>query len=341
MGYAMPIAVYREDGLASSTAMKGPCKAATTAAVTLVGEQTIDGVACVTGDRVLVKNQASSVQNGIYVVDTGNWRRSTDFEGNRDVRKGTQVYVHSGEQYGWYRVETADPVVIDSSAIAFQFTERGGDPILPQSLADPSNPASIDFHEATANGANRIRLKGQDSLAADRTLMLPDKDGTLVVIDDPDIDGILFWDDSEGEWLFLTLAPGLVISGTEIRSLETWGIALSNETAPITTGAGKVSFSIPYEFKVVGVYATLSTASTLGTPTFDVNEEGASILGTKIVIDANELTGGSAGYQGAAAGAATISDDTIAAFATITWDIDVAGTGAKGAKGYLIGYRNS
>lgn len=175
----MPISIYREDGLASSTAIKGPCRVATTANVTLAGEQTIDGVACVTGDRVLVKDQTAPTENGIYIVDTGAWRRSADFEGNRDVRKGTQVYVHSGSQFGWYRVESADPIVIDTSSITLQFTERG-DPVLPQANASASGAGYIDFFEDTDNGTSRIRLQGQSSLGADRLLLAPDADDTLV-----------------------------------------------------------------------------------------------------------------------------------------------------------------
>lgn len=117
----MSVALYREDGLASSTAIKGPCRAATTANITLEGEQTIDGIACVSGDRVLVKNQSSAVENGIYIVDTGSWRRSADFEGNRDVRKGTRVAITDGstnENSVWV-VSTANPITIDSSSVSF------------------------------------------------------------------------------------------------------------------------------------------------------------------------------------------------------------------------------
>lgn len=163
----------------------------------------------------------------------------------------------------------------------------------------------------------------------------------IVTAGDPNADRILFWDDSAGAYVHLTLSPNLVIAGTELRVLEVWSMALSDETTAITTGTAKASLVIPYNFTVVGVAASLNTASSSGTPTFDINEGGATILSTRIVIEANELTGGSAGYQGTAAAAAVISDATIAAFAKITADIDVAGTGAKGAKVYLIGYRST
>jgi len=62
--------------LVVDVAIKAPCKAATTANITLNGEQTIDGAACVSGDRVLVKSQTSSVDNGIYICSTSarTWR---------------------------------------------------------------------------------------------------------------------------------------------------------------------------------------------------------------------------------------------------------------------------
>ena len=60
-------AIDRRTGLTGATAIKQPCRVATTANLTLSGTQTIDGVAVVADDRVLVKNQTTATQNGIYV----------------------------------------------------------------------------------------------------------------------------------------------------------------------------------------------------------------------------------------------------------------------------------
>ena len=68
------------DSAAQGLDTKASCVVATTASITLVGSQTIDGVTVVVGDRVLVKNQSAPAQNGIYVVQTTPWTRSTDMD---------------------------------------------------------------------------------------------------------------------------------------------------------------------------------------------------------------------------------------------------------------------
>lgn len=58
---------------------KAAVRAASTANIaTLSGTMTIDGVALIAGDRVLVKDQTTASQNGIYVVAAGAWTRTTD-----------------------------------------------------------------------------------------------------------------------------------------------------------------------------------------------------------------------------------------------------------------------
>jgi uncharacterized cupin superfamily protein len=115
------IGIDRIDGLNSAAAIKGPCRVATTANITLSGEQTIDGVAVVTGDRVLVKDQSSGSENGIYVADTGPWRRSKDFNKTKDVVKGTVVLVTDGTENAdkTYAIDTENPISVGTTAIVF------------------------------------------------------------------------------------------------------------------------------------------------------------------------------------------------------------------------------
>lgn len=118
----------RRLGLTGGTAFKAPVKAATTANITLSGEQTVDGVSCVTADRVLVKNQTTGSQNGIYVVDTGTWTRDLDFDGSNDVVCGTQVYVVTGGSAnggGTFVVTTSGTITPGTTSIAFSRTGAG------------------------------------------------------------------------------------------------------------------------------------------------------------------------------------------------------------------------
>lgn len=116
----MTIAIDRLDGLSSSTAVKGPCFVATTANIALTGLQTIDGVAVTAEKRVLVKDQTTQSENGIWVADTGPWRRAKDFNRTTDVVKGTTVFVSGGAAgQRSYALNTDDPVVIGTSAIQF------------------------------------------------------------------------------------------------------------------------------------------------------------------------------------------------------------------------------
>ena len=118
--------------------------------------------------------------------------------------------------------------------------------------------------------------------------------------------------------------------GNPIESLI---LAPSDETTALTVGVGKLTFRMPYALTLSGVKASLTTAQVGGaTFTVDINENGVSILSTKITIDNGEKTSATAAI------AAAISDGSLAADAEIAIDIDQVGDGtAKGLKVTLIG----
>lgn len=62
----------------ASGSAKNVVRLATTANITLSGTQTIDGVAGSADDRILVKNQTAPEENGIYLMKSGAWVRTTD-----------------------------------------------------------------------------------------------------------------------------------------------------------------------------------------------------------------------------------------------------------------------
>lgn len=127
---------------------------------------------------------------------------------------------------------------------------------------------------------------------------------------------------------------GAVVT-TVVRQLESFMIAASDETTDLSTGTSKVTFRMPYAFTVEEVRASVGTAPAGSVVTADINENGTSILSTKLTIDAGEKT------STTAATAAVISDSSIADDAEITIDIDTVGSSTPGAglKVYLIGRR--
>jgi hypothetical protein len=120
---------------------------------------------------------------------------------------------------------------------------------------------------------------------------------------------------------------------TAVKPLESIIIALSDEVTPITVGNAKVTMRMPYAFTLTAVRASLATASSSGIPTVDINESGSSILSTKLTIDAGEKTSTTAAVP------VVISDPSLADDSEITFDVDVAGTGATGLKVTFIGRR--
>lgn len=70
---------------------KDSCVVATIGNITLSSTQTIDGVALAVNDRVLVRAQTASADNGIYTVQAGAWTRATDAD--TAVEMGLQLLV--------------------------------------------------------------------------------------------------------------------------------------------------------------------------------------------------------------------------------------------------------
>jgi len=103
---------------------KQSVRATTTANITLSGTQTIDGVALIAGDRVLVKDQTTANQNGIYVVAAGSWSRASDADNSPagEVTAGMYAFIEEGTTYassGWV-LATANPITLGTTNLSFQ-----------------------------------------------------------------------------------------------------------------------------------------------------------------------------------------------------------------------------
>lgn len=124
---------------------KQSVRAATTANIALTGLQTIDGVSLLAGDRVLVKNQTSSKDNGIYIVGVAAWQRAPDADSNAEVTSAMILSVEQGVTLAdtrWQLV-TDGAIVLGTTALTFQNITQGFATISsPAFLGSPTAPTA-------------------------------------------------------------------------------------------------------------------------------------------------------------------------------------------------------
>jgi len=143
---------------------KAPVRVASTANITiasaLINGSTIDGVTVATGDRVLLKDQSTGSQNGIYVVvASGAASRSGDADTSAKVLSGTTMFVSEGTANGGgvFTLTTPNPIVLGTTALTF--SRYAGIGVLP--VANGGTGSS------TASGARtNLAVVGTAELAA-------------------------------------------------------------------------------------------------------------------------------------------------------------------------------
>lgn len=120
------------DAAISGLSWKDSVRVATTTNGTLAtafaNGQTVDGVTLATGDRILLKNQSSGAENGIYVVAaSGAPARSADAATGTAIVQAT-VYVEAGttqSDTAWTMTTNA-PITLNTTALVFTQFGTGG-----------------------------------------------------------------------------------------------------------------------------------------------------------------------------------------------------------------------
>ena len=156
-------------------AWKAPCRAASTAAVTLATDfeagDSLDGVTLVAGDRILIKDQASKSENGIYVVQSsGAPARSADADAAGELDSATVSVAEGSVNANRAYTQTAESVTPGSSSMTWvQFnatTFVAGD-----GMALSSNTFSVNTDNSTLEiNSDTLRIKaggvGSSALAS-------------------------------------------------------------------------------------------------------------------------------------------------------------------------------
>ena len=137
------------DSTSEGLDVKQSCKVATTANITLSGTQTIDGVAVSADERVLVKDQSTASENGIYLCKASSWVRSDDLATGANAA-GAFTFVEQGStnaDIGF--VCTTDTATVGTNNLAFSTFSSSGNVTAGNGLDKAGNELSLDLK---ANG---------------------------------------------------------------------------------------------------------------------------------------------------------------------------------------------
>jgi len=140
------------DAVAQGLNPKQSVKCATTVAITLSGTQLIDTYSVQAGDRVLVKNQGTSSENGIYVASSGPWTRAADMDVWAEVPGAYTVAVFgsANANTGWV-CTAADSGTIGVTAMPWVQFSGNGTYFAGTGLTLAANTFSITNTGVTAN----------------------------------------------------------------------------------------------------------------------------------------------------------------------------------------------
>ena len=135
------------DGVAQGLDIKDSVKVATTANITLSGTQTIDGVAVSADERVLVKDQSTASQNGLYLCKASTWARTDDLAAGVDAA-GMFTFVEQGStqaDQGFVCSSDKGSAVVGTNNLAFTQFSGGGNLTAGDGLDKSGNEFSVDL----------------------------------------------------------------------------------------------------------------------------------------------------------------------------------------------------
>ena len=276
--------------------VKDSVRVTTTANIaSLNSTMTIDGVAVIAGDRVLVKDQTTTADNGIYVVVSGGaWTRATDFDSSQEVTPGAFAFVEEGTvsaDTGWV-LTTNGTITVGTTGLSFTQFSGAGSILAGTGLTKTGNTLAIDSTVATLTGSQALTNKSINGLTVTSTT------GTLTVVNG----GSLVTAGAYSTTLTSTNTTSVTLptsgtlatlAGTESLTNKTVNgltvtsttgtLTLANSSSLVTAGANSITLT-----STAATSVTLPTSGTLATLA------GTEALTNKTVNGLTITTGGTA-----------------------------------------------
>ena len=212
----------------------------------------IDGITLVTGNRILIKNQASGIENGIYTVNaTGAPTRTTDFDTGSSAN-GVYISVLLGTRNNktqWLCTNSTGSDIIGTNALTFQEITTKSGKLLTFSATGPTT--NIDISAGTtpitwntelikdsiythSAGSSDITINATGRYQIDANILgyVPSATGTFVV------NSQIYIDSGSG---FVPYPASIGLSyhlgGGASLIFRSFGVGVINQTINITAGS--------------------------------------------------------------------------------------------------------
>jgi len=268
------------DGVASGIDWKESARVATVTAGTLSSSfqngSSVDGITLATNDRILIKNQSSAIENGIYTVNaTGAPTRATDLAAG-DQAAGTAVFVEEGDDNadcGFVCNSDGTADTVGTHALNWtQFTGLG-DVTAGAGLTKDGNTLNVGAGNGISVAADSVAAAADttSTTTTEANAVVVGANGISVKVDDSTIEGSL--QGSAGAESLRLKAGG--ITGSHLASdisISTTGDI--ETTAGVFTGDGSGLTNLPgaASTDAVTISAKKSTAGTInkGQPVYIV-----------------------------------------------------------------------
>ena len=343
---------YYVDTVAQGLGPKAACQVATTANITLSGLQTIDGYTTLAGDRVLVKNQTTSSQNGIYIASASAWARSSDMNVWSEFSGAYTVLLNGGQANTGWVCTASSSGTLGTTAVPWVQFSGNGTYYNGTGLSLTGNTFSItntDVTAATYGSASQsvtlaVNAQGQITSASQQNIAIAASQITSGTISTSLISGSYtgitgVGTITVGTWNGTTIAPANGGTGATTLTGYVKGNGTSAFTATTTipntdiTGLGTMSTQNANSVSITGGSATLSTLVTSGLTGY-LYGNGSSAVSASTTIPTSALSGNfvstfSAGTTGFTPSTGTTGAVTLAG----TLNVASGGTGVIASSG--------
>ncbi len=203
------------DAVKQALDIKDSVRVATTANITistaLNADDTLDGVTLVNGDRVLVKNQSSAGENGIYVVGTSP-ARSADANTAAELTGGTFVFVEEGTvngDNGFVFTHDGTPSNFGTTAMPVVQFSGAGQVIAGDALSKSGNTINVNDDNKTIEiSGDTLRIKGITQTAVGDLLIGAASNGGYTRLAKPGSNGALLTMGTSGAASWTTTIDG-------------------------------------------------------------------------------------------------------------------------------------